>query len=173
MINDPLFLALLLCATGLSAQEYVIGAAIYFHFSPDGKPTAAIVAALDRAKTAIRVQAYSFTSEPIASALKQAHGRGVDVQVILDKSQPNQHYTAATFLTNAKIPVFIDSRHAIAHNKIIVIDASTVITGSFNFTKAAETKNAENLLIIESKELARVYLDNWEKHRRHSDKVMK
>ena len=168
-----LFLALIFCAFGLSAQEPIIGAAIRVYFSPDGNPTAAIVDALDRAKTAVRVQAYSFTSDQIAAALKRAHGRGVDVQVILDKSQPNQHYTAATFLTNAKIPVFIDSRHAIAHNKIIVIDANTVITGSFNFTKAAETNNAENLLIIESPELARVYLDNWEKHKQHSDKVTK
>ena len=85
------------------------------------------------------------------------------MRVILDKSQPNQPYTSATFLTNAKISTFIDSRHAIAHNKIIVIDGNTVITGSFNFTKAAETSNAENLLIIESPELALVYLDNWEK----------
>jgi len=167
------FLALLFCAFGLSAQEPILGAAIRVHFSPDGKPTAAIVNALDCAKTFIRVQAYSFTSDQIAAALKLAHGRGVDVQVILDKSQPNQHYTSATFLTNAKIPVFIDSKHAIAHNKIIVIDANTVITGSFNFTKAAETSNAENLLIIESPELAQVYLENWEKHKRHSDKVTK
>jgi len=148
-----LFLALLFCAFGLSAQDPILGAAIRVYFSPDGKPTAAIVAALDRAKTSIRVQAYSFTSDQIASALKRAHGRGVDVQVILDKSQPKQHYTSATFLTNAGIPTFIDSKHAIAHNKIIVIDGNTSITGSFNFSKAAETANAENLLIIESKVL--------------------
>ena len=39
-----------------------------------------------------------------------------------------------------------------------------VITGTFNFTKAAEEKNAENLLIIRSKELAKSYLDNWQHH---------
>jgi phosphatidylserine/phosphatidylglycerophosphate/cardiolipin synthase-like enzyme len=168
-----LFLALLLCALDLSVQEPILGAAIRVYFSPEDKPTAAIVDALNRAKTSIRLQAYSFTSAPIAEALKKAHQRNVDVQVILDKSQPKQHYTSATFLTTAKIPVFIDSRHAIAHNKIIVIDGNTVITGSFNFTKAAETSNAENLLIIESPVLARIYLDNWEKHRQHSDKVTK
>ena len=51
-------------------------------------------------------------------------------------------------MVNAGIPTFIDNKHAIAHNKIMIIDQSTIITGSFNFTKAAEEKNAENLLII-------------------------
>lgn len=74
----------------------------------------------------------------------------------------------ATFLANAGIPTYIDDRHAISHNKIMIIDRAIVITGSFNFTKAAEEKNAENLLIISSKELARFYLDNWQKHQEHS-----
>jgi phosphatidylserine/phosphatidylglycerophosphate/cardiolipin synthase-like enzyme len=51
----------------------------------------------------------------------------------------------------------------------MIIDKETVITGSFNFTKAAEEKNAENLLILKSKELAKTYIDNWTKHKEHSD----
>ena len=66
------------------------------------------------------------------------------------------------------IPTYIDAEHQIAHNKIMVLDKETVITGSFNFTKAAEEKNAENLLILKSKELAKVYIDNWNKHKAHS-----
>ena len=50
----------------------------------------------------------------------------------------------------------------------MVIDREIVITGSFNFTKAAEEKNAENLLVLKNKDLAKLYLDNWEKHREHS-----
>jgi len=67
------------------------------------------------------------------------------------------------------IPTYIDFRHAIAHNKIIIIDRETVITGSFNFTKAAEINNAENLLILHSKELAKEYIDNWNEHKKHSE----
>jgi phosphatidylserine/phosphatidylglycerophosphate/cardiolipin synthase-like enzyme len=52
----------------------------------------------------------------------------------------------------------------------MIIDQSTVITGSFNFTKAAEEKNAENLIIIRSRELAGIYIDNWKKHLEHSEK---
>jgi len=139
------------------------------HFSPGGQPTAAIVRELDAAKESVLVQAYSFTSAPIADALVKAHRRGVSVKVLLDKSQRTEKYSSYTFLSHAGIPVWIDSSHAIAHNKVMVIDAQTVITGSFNFTKAAESRNAENLLIIRSAELAREYTDNWQKHREHSD----
>ena len=137
-------------------------------FSPNNGSTDAIVREIERARAEILVQAYSFTSEPIAKALLKAHKRGINVAVILDKSQKTQKYSSATFLTNAGIPTYIDARHAIAHNKIIIIDRKVVITGSFNFTKAAEEKNAENLLIIRSKELARPYLGNWQRHREHS-----
>lgn len=53
--------------------------------------------------------------------------------------------------------------------KVMIIDQETVITGSFNFTRAAEEKNAENLLIIKSKELAKIYIDNWNTHKGHSE----
>ncbi len=93
----------------------------------------------------------------------------VKVQVILDKSQRTQRYSSVTFLYNQGIPVKIDAEHAIAHNKVIIIDEETVITGSFNFTKAAEEKNAENLLVIHDKKLAERYIKNWQDHERHSE----
>ena len=62
----------------------------------------------------------------------------------------------------------IDAQHAIAHNKVMIIDGETVITGSFNFTKAAEENNAENLLVIRDKKLADQYTKNWQEHERHS-----
>ena len=142
---------------------------IEVYFSPKGGCTEAVVKELGAAKTSVLVQAYSFTSTPIAKALLEAHKRGVKVEVILDKSQRTEKYSEADFLVNVGIPVRIDAQHAIAHNKIMVIDGATVITGSFNFTRAAEEKNAENLLIIRSKDLASYYLDNWQKHRQHSE----
>lgn len=116
------------------------------------------------------MQAYSFTSKPIAKALLDAHKRGVKVVAVLDKSQRTQKYSGATFLANAGIPVYIDSQHAIAHNKVMVLDRSTLITGSFNFTAAAEGKNAENLLVIKgNKPLVDKYIANFETHRTHSE----
>jgi phosphatidylserine/phosphatidylglycerophosphate/cardiolipin synthase-like enzyme len=116
----------------------------------------------------VLVQAYSFTSAPIAKALMEAHKRGVKVQVILDKSQRTEKYTSATFLQNVGIPVYIDDKHAIAHNKVMVIDGRVVITGSFNFTKAAEENNAENLLVIDDAQIAEKYAKNWQEHLGHS-----
>lgn len=139
------------------------------YFSPPGGSTEAIVTALKGARTTILVQAYSFTSAPIAKALVDAHKRGVKVEVILDKSQRTEKYSSADFLAHAGIPARIDAAHAIAHNKIMVIDAKTVITGSFNFTKAAEERNAENLLVIHDRTLAARYEANWQVHKAHSE----
>ena len=137
-------------------------------FTPGGNCTDAIVQALGDAKRTILAQAYSFTSAPIAKALLDAHKRGVQVQVILDKSQRSEKYSSADFLANQGVPMMIDANHAIAHNKVIVIDGETVVTGSFNFTKAAQEKNAENLLIIRDPALAAQYTQNWDAHRQHS-----
>ncbi len=138
------------------------------YFSPSGGATDAVVKEIGKAKSEILVQAYSFTSKEIAKALVDAHKRGIHIEIILDKSNRSQKYSAADFTFNMGIPTFIDAEHQIAHNKIMVIDKETVITGSFNFTKAAEEKNAENLLILKSKELAKLYIDNWNKHKSHS-----
>ena len=131
-------------------------------------PTQTIVEAMNAARSEILVQAYSFTSAPIAKAVVGAERRGVRVQVILDKSNERVGYSAAMFLKNSGVPVLIDSAHAIAHNKIMIIDGQTVVTGSFNFTKAAEESNAENLLVIHDPELAKLYLSNWKDHAAHS-----
>jgi phosphatidylserine/phosphatidylglycerophosphate/cardiolipin synthase-like enzyme len=90
------------------------------------------------------------------------------VQVILDKSQRSEKYSSADFLANQSVPVMIDAHHAIAHNKVIIIDGELVLTGSFNFTKAAQEKNAENLLIIRDPPLAAQDTKNWDVHRQHS-----
>jgi phosphatidylserine/phosphatidylglycerophosphate/cardiolipin synthase-like enzyme len=87
----------------------------------------------------------------------------------LDKSQRTEKYSSATFLVNMGIPTLIDAQHAIAHNKIMIVDGETVITGSFNFTKNAEENNAENLLVIRSPELAAKYTANWKDHAGHSE----
>jgi phosphatidylserine/phosphatidylglycerophosphate/cardiolipin synthase-like enzyme len=138
-------------------------------FSPNGGCTEAIVKELGQAKSTLLVQAYSFTSAPIAKAVVDAHKRGVKVNVILDKSQRTEQYSSADFIAHAGIKVQIDDKHKIAHNKIMIIDSNTVITGSFNFTKAAEEGNAENLLIIQSADLAAKYIENWNAHAAHSE----
>jgi phosphatidylserine/phosphatidylglycerophosphate/cardiolipin synthase-like enzyme len=163
-----LLLALCLLAVPLRAQQG--SQDLHPFFSPNGGCTQAVVDQLNGAKKQVLVQAYSFTSTPIARALVDAKHRGVDVQVILDKSQRGERYSSATFLANEGVPTYIDAAHKIAHNKVMIIDGQTVITGSFNFTKSAEEGNAENLLVINNApELAGRYTQNWKDHLRHSE----
>src|SRR5207248_1012469 len=112
----------------------------------------------------------SFTSAPIAKSLVDAKKRGVSIRVILDRSNQTDRYSAADFLRNSEIETYIDSKHAIAHNKIIIIDGRTILTGSFNFSKAAEESNAENLLVIQNPKLAAQYTTNWNEHSNHSQR---
>lgn len=133
-------------------------------FSPNGGGTELIVKAISEARQSIKVAAYSFTSKPIAQALVDAHKKGIEIEVVLDKSQNRERYTSATFLANMGVPVRIDSRYAIMHNKFMIIDEKNVELGSFNYTKAAEEKNAENVLVIRNNpQLATSYSQNWRK----------
>ncbi len=138
-------------------------------FSPNKGATQAITKALAEARSSILVSAYSFTSKDIAKALLDAKQRNLEVKIILDKSQVSQRYSASTFFSNLGFDLRIDVKHAIYHNKVMIIDNVTVITGSFNFTKAAETRNAENVLIIRNNpQLAHLYADNWRFHWKQS-----
>jgi phosphatidylserine/phosphatidylglycerophosphate/cardiolipin synthase-like enzyme len=139
------------------------------YFSPAGGATDAVVREVNAAQQQILIQAYSFTSVPIAKALVDAHKRGVTVVAVLDKANETDKYSAATFLVNAGIRPLIDDQHAIAHSKVMVIDSATVITGSFNFTKAAEERNAENLLVItEAPEVVQAYEATIRTHASHA-----
>lgn len=137
-------------------------------FSPKGGVTEAVVGEINAAQREIMLFAYSFTSDPIEAALVAASKRGVKVQVIVDRHQVDPQGSAAMPLAQAGVRVLVDEKHAIMHNKVILIDSEIVITGSFNWTKQAETSNAENLLIIRSKGLFEKYKENWQLHSSHS-----
>jgi phosphatidylserine/phosphatidylglycerophosphate/cardiolipin synthase-like enzyme len=164
-----LSVGLLILLTRAALADDFTPARVAVYFSPYGGATAAVIYEVNAAQQQILVQAYSFTSAPIAKALMDAHKRGVKVLAVLDKSNETQKYSAATFLVNVGIQTLIDDQHPIAHNKVIVIDSTTIITGSFNFTKAAEEKNAENLLVIkDAPELVQAYEANIQAHAAHA-----
>ena len=140
-------------------------------FTPGSDCTAVVVRELDQATKSVRMQAYGFTSAPVAKALVAASRRGVQVEVILDGSNRTGRYSGLTFLVHESVPTSIDAAHAIAHNKVIIIDDETVVTGSFNFTSAAQKNNAENLLVIRDRTLATRYTANWRAHLSHSAAV--
>ena len=137
-------------------------------FSPNGGATELVVKTINNAKQSIKVAAYSFTSKPIAHALLSAKRRGVDVKVVMDE-ESNRKYTAGTYLANQGVEVRIDGHETIHHNKFIVVDGKTVELGSFNYSDAAEKKNAENVLVVHNNpQLAQKYETNWEVHWGHA-----
>ena len=151
-------LAPVICVAAPESQD------IETAFSPEQGATEAVVRAIELAKHSIRVAAYSFTSKPIAAALVEAHKHGIDIQVVLDKSNATEKYSAATYLANEGIPTRINYEYAIMHDKFMVVDDVTVETGSFNYTKAAEQHNAENVIILHNHpDIAKSYLKQWQK----------
>ncbi len=125
---------------------------------------------MDHAKKSVLVQAYQFTSKPIAQSLIRAKKRGVDIKVILDESQVSSKYSVINELFHQRIPIYIDYKPAISHSKIMIIDNQKIITGSFNFSDAAQKRNAENLLIITGDPtLVEQYVENWKDRQSQSD----
>jgi phosphatidylserine/phosphatidylglycerophosphate/cardiolipin synthase-like enzyme len=162
-------------ARGFEGSDIVSGTGIIeYAFTPGDDAAGLIVRAIDGARFQILVQAFGFTHAGISGALIRAERRGVDVKVIADAEQIDLiDHNVIPQLVEGGIPVFTDAEHAAAHNKVMVIDAGekapVLITGSFNFTHAAQFRNAENLLVFRGNhELTRVYLDNWMRHLKHS-----
>lgn len=123
-----------------------------------------VLKAVQRAEKSICMAAFSFTSKEISSALVKAHERGVNVMVVADREANTDRYTAVTYLANHKIPVRLNGEYDCMHNKFMVVDDKHVQTGSFNYTKAAARKNAENVVVIwNAPELATLYAKEWRK----------
>lgn len=124
LIAGLLGLLMSLAGVATHAEELLFPARVAVYFSPNGGATDAVVRELTAAKTHVLMQAYSFTSAPIAKALVEAHKRGVKILAVLDTSNETSKYSAATFLTNAGMQPRIDDAHAIAHSKVMVIDSA-------------------------------------------------
>ncbi|MBI5448374.1 MAG: phospholipase D family protein [Gammaproteobacteria bacterium] len=153
--------ALILFFSTAFADEFESDAKFRVCFTPGEDCTQQIVNAIQASVSDVWVQAYSFTSRPIENALLEAKNRGVNVQVVLDKSVLGNQKNAAELFARHHIPVWIDEKPGIAHNKVMIIDQTKTITGSFNFTRAAQARNAENVLMIDDAGLAKKYLKNW------------
>ena len=146
MIQRPL-LTILLClalahATPAHSGDYEVA------FSPRGNSLQLVLSTIQSAQKSIRVAAYSFTSNPVAEALRDAYKRGVDVKVVADKDGNSSRYSAVTFLANQGVPVRLNGRYPIMHHKFIVVDGMHLQTGSFSYSASAASKNAENVLVL-------------------------
>ncbi|KAI1729489.1 PLD-like domain-containing protein [Ditylenchus destructor] len=139
-------------------------------FTPPAGCGQLIVEEIGKAKKSIYVQAYSLTSAIIVDGLIRAHSSGVDVNVLVDKSNLKDSFSKMKNLKKAGIKVAVDHVVGIAHNKVMIIDRKRVITGSFNFSHAADYKNAENVVLIDNSTMASAFLESW--FTRHSNALL-
>ncbi|MBI1906563.1 MAG: phospholipase D family protein [Rhodocyclales bacterium] len=146
-------------------------------FSPADDAEALVLRVIDAARRTLYVQAYVFTSRPVASALVRAHRRGVRVEMLADaEMNARAKGNAIPLLLDAGVPVAYETRYAAAHNKVLIADADgpgcAVMTGSYNFTWSAQHRNAENVLVLRDNcALAQRYLTNWRRHRADATRV--
>jgi phosphatidylserine/phosphatidylglycerophosphate/cardiolipin synthase-like enzyme len=141
------------------------------YFTPPAGGASGLIKQIDGAKKSIKVMAYGFTATNLADALVRAKRRGLEVVLIQDEKTAQNNRETLPILLAAGIEVRSDGKHAIQHNKVMLIDDDIVITGSYNFTKSAESRNAENIMIVRSSYAAKRYADNWKSHWDHSEKV--
>ncbi len=154
--------SLTLFTTQVLAAETEIG------FSPEGSALQLVLNTINSSTESIRLMGYSFTSPEVASALVRAKQRDVDVKVVLDgkENTGKQHQAsqaAMNLLANAGIPVRTVSQFKIMHDKVIIADGRDVEVGSFNYTRAADRSNSENVIVIRGdRAIAQRYLQHWE-----------
>ena len=148
----------------VNAQAAAVEDGIAVFFSPEGGAADAVIYLIGRARQSIRIQSFMFTHKKIGNALIEAHQRGVAVELIMDRKTSRIKGSVRPALRRAGITVYIPPKGMMMHNKVLIIDDSLVITGSFNLTWSADRKNIENLLILHSKSrITKAYLTqhNW------------
>jgi phosphatidylserine/phosphatidylglycerophosphate/cardiolipin synthase-like enzyme len=168
-------MAALACATAWAvAPARAEMAQVEAAFTPGDNIAAMIIQRIGEARHSVRMQAYLFTDPRIANALVAARRRGVRVEVIVDAAQREGGGAPhLAVLRRAGARIFVDGSAAAAHSKILIIDADgphpSVITGSYNYTRAANSRNAENVVIISgSPGVAGRFVSNFEYHRAQS-----
>ena len=147
------------------------GASAEVFFSPDAQTDRAIARAVGEARRRVWIAGYFFTSSTIAKALDQAKSRGLDVRVLLDRSQVTLRYSSATYFHNQGVPLWINARYPVMHHKFLLIDADTVGFGSMNFTRAGAQQNAENFNLFRRwPQLAETYAQEFERLQQESER---
>jgi phosphatidylserine/phosphatidylglycerophosphate/cardiolipin synthase-like enzyme len=138
------------------------GTPVEVYFSPEDGVAKHVLQRLAAAKKSIHFMTFSYTSSAIADAMvAQAHAR-VLVRGVFESQNAGGSGSVFGHLRGGGVDVLQDGNCYILHHKVIVIDARTVITGSYNFTNSAEKDNDENLVIVDDPALARAYLDEFE-----------
>lgn len=118
------------------------------YFSPNRGTIDVLIGFIDRCEKTIDAAVYSLTHDDVAAALIRAHERGVKIRLLVDNLQASSRYSDDDLLREHNIEVREDNSSGYLHHKFIIGDSNAVGTGSYNWTKSAETRNAENFMIV-------------------------
>lgn len=147
-----------------AATPLPAGASFDAGFSPRAGALDVVLKGISAAKKQVLVAAYSLSSKPVATALVNAQRRGVQVFVVADKGSNQKGYSVAQYLANQGIPVRLNGNYESMHHKFLVIDNDSLQLGSFNYSAAADSKNAENALLLWNVPvLASSYVREWKR----------
>ncbi len=120
------------------------------------------VSVVDASRSRVWVAMYSFTNDSLADALIRAHHRGVDVRVIVEKTQAGSQYSQHERLLSEGVPVVIDTNPSSMHHKFAVVDESILLNGSMNWTGNGVEKNNENMMVLNSVELNTAFANEFD-----------
>jgi phosphatidylserine/phosphatidylglycerophosphate/cardiolipin synthase-like enzyme len=140
------------------------GTQVEIYFSPDDGVAAKLLNLIQGAKESIYFLAYTFTANDLGTAILQRASNGLTVAGVMDDGQINSNLgTEYDSFMQAGLDVRRDGNGGLMHHKVIIIDHSIVITGSYNFSASAETSNDENVVIIHSAEAAGRYMTEFQR----------
>lgn len=139
------------------------GVSLEAYFAPDDGVAARVVALIESATRRIDFLAYSFTSDEMAQAMVARAAAGVAVRGVMDASQAEGSGTEYGRLRLAGIPVRLDGNPGLMHHKVILVDGQAVLTGSYNFSRSAEERNDENIVLAFDPWLAASFLQEFER----------
>jgi phosphatidylserine/phosphatidylglycerophosphate/cardiolipin synthase-like enzyme len=142
----------------------VDGTPIDTYFSPDDGVQAILLDVLGEAQESIYFMAFSFTSDELGDVIRERAEAGVTVAGVMDEEQVQSNQgTEYDAFRQAGLDVYIDGNPGQMHHKIMIVDESIVVVGSYNFTNSAETRNDENLLVIYDNEIAAEFLKEFQR----------
>ena len=133
------------------------------YFAPEDGAARRIVELIEGARQSVVFLAFALTSEEIAGALAAKAAEGVEVRGVMDAGQAGNLGSRDQELLQAGVEVRLDGNPDRMHHKVIVIDGEIVITGSYNFSRSAETHNDENLIVLHDPAAAAAYLEEFER----------
>jgi len=167
-MNRRRYLPIVCLALLVSVASWTDAAEIDVYFSPNGGVAKAIAAEIDAANISIDMMSFTISEPRICAALRRANDRGIRTRLIVNPTQEASRSSRAASLYDHGIIVRTDKRHSRMHNKVVIVDARIVCTGSANHSKSGDRSNAENLVIIRCVDVAAKFTANFTHHWNHS-----